>query len=629
MLSTPLTDRGLNVKGVFLSLALLGHLAGGPAICEPARAAHPARERAGGVPERVAYGHLFRQVMFLDRKAGAPGGQPQAEDSLRTFLRRQAGLSEEQYRLLSGVADDCERAAAPVDERAKAIVAALKLRGVGARLGADERVRRESELRKLQAERDGLILRGRERLRRALGAWEFGRFDEFVMRGIAGHIAGDEGGAGRGSAYGYTQLWYDRAAFMAVGYSATDLDYVAQTYYDAYVEGYLYLSDGFVWAKGSDVSLAGHAATFTAAYVSPSSQYSFYSDHYVRARQEKVVAADCRGCTRYFDPYCFSCAKPVRPGRFAVARAGGGGARVDHNYIYLFTTRDALFTHGGVLPRAGESSFGEALFGAVEHGKIFADADGPLHGGQDAGAAPVPAGGVRPAPVSSHDPNTLETSVGPTSAVEAGVQTGLAPLAEDVARDGLYAVGEDLRFRLWVTSYASTPLLTWADGHCEMRPRLMKGAEALTYKEEVLRLNGSGERAPSDFTRALVLWPGVAHRLNDLDLKDWYGPLGAGRYRLTLTYRSDCGADSNTVEFEVGSGAGRRAGRRGPCPGNRRFPGRRAECVESTHADDGMHPSRDTPPVIFKQWPGSARDAGRWDALPGLGTESADPTELG
>jgi hypothetical protein len=561
----------VKVKGVFLALTLLVHLAGTSAMRKRVRAVDSAREGTGSVPEQVAYGHLFRQIMFLDRKARELGGQPQADDSLRTFLKRQADLNDGRYHLLSGVAADCERATALIDEKARAIIEALKFRGSWDGLAADEWGQRELELGKLQAERNKAILDGRDRLREVLGAREFTRFDDFVMRGIAGNIAKSGRGTGRGSVYGYTLLWYDSAAFMAIGYSATDLDYTAQIYYDAYVEGYLYLSNGFVWAKGSDSSRAGHAATFTAAYVSPSSQYSYYSDHYVRAHQEKVSAAGCRDCTRYYDPYCFSCAETARTERFAVARPGGGSARLDYSYIYLFSTSAALVTPNGVLPRAGETNLGEALFSAVEHGKPFANTAGLLPGGQAAGAASVPSADMkraRPIPVSSVELNALEITVCPASQVEieAGVKPSLAPLAQDVAQDGRYGSGKDIRFRFWVTNYAAIPVSAWTDEYYGTRPRLTKGVEALAYKAEVLNLIRAKEREPSSFARPVVFWPGVACRLGDIDLKDWYGPLGAGHYRLTLLYRSSDWLNSNTVEFDIESGSESNGGPMRPAP---------------------------------------------------------------
>jgi hypothetical protein len=542
-----------HITALLLTLSLL-HTVGSPALCKDAEPDVWAAAAVDNVPAEVAYDHLYRQISYLDAKSREIKGQSGVEDSLRTFLKRQADLSDEQYRVVSGVAVDCERAAVLIDEKALMIIKALKLRRSVGREARVERVRQEFHLRRMQADRNDVILSGCDRLRKVLGEQAFTQFDNFVMRSVAASIARKRVYTGRGSAYGYTQLWYDRDAFMAIGYSATELDYIAQIYYDAYVEGYLYVQTGMVWAKGSDSSLGGHAATFTAAYVSPSSQYSFYSDHYVRAHQGKVSAADCQNCTRYYDPYCFSCVEPARPHRFALAQARNRAAQIDYNYIYLFSTRDTLATPNGLLPRAGESSFGMTLFAAVEYGKPHSNADSVLASGQagSATAGQTNTERTRPTPIAAVDPNILELSVCPTADVAPGNNSNLAPLAEDVAQDGHYDVGKNLRFRLWLTSYGATPVVAWTgDSYYELRPQLMRDAESLPYKREVLSLTRAKENEPSPFGHAIVFRPGVPYQLNAIDLKDWYDQLGVGHYRLTILYRSHGSLSSNTVQFDI------------------------------------------------------------------------------
>jgi hypothetical protein len=546
----------MKITLLLLILAVLLHIVWTPSLCEAGQAGIPAETSVENVPTEVAYGHLFRQIAYLDAKAIEIGGHSGSDDSLRTFFKRQAALSDEKYRVVSGVAAECERALVLIDENALTIVKALRLRKsvAGSR---SERARQEVQLRKMQAERNYVIRRSREQLRKALGAQDFSRFDKFVMRSVTDNISSERVSTGQGTVYGYTQHWYDRDAFMAIGYSATDLDYNAQVYYDAYVEGYLYLNDGMVWAKGSDSSLAGHAVAFTAAYVSPSSQYSFYSDHYVRAHQSKLSTTDCENCTLYYDPYCFSCIEPRHPQQFAFAQAGKRAAQMDYNYIYLFSTRERLATPNGVLPRAGEPSFGMTLFTAVEHGKPNSNRE-RIFAGQVTGAniGPSIPETTKPTPISSVGQNMLELLVSPTSIVEPGIKSAVAPLAEDVARDGNYDVGKNLRFRLWLTNYTTAPVVArTGDSYYELRPQLTRGGETLAYKTEIASLIRAKENEPSPFSRAIVFRPGIPYQLNVIDLKDWYDSLGVGHYRLTILYRLHGSLSSNTVQFDI-SGEG-------------------------------------------------------------------------
>lgn len=83
-------------------------------------------------------------------------------------------------------------------------------------------------------------------------------------------------------AYGYSQISYDDNNNVVYGYSATELDYDASVYYDAYVEGYLY--DEFsLRSSGSEAGYYGLADVWTQTAAAPSTMYTLYSDHYVIA----------------------------------------------------------------------------------------------------------------------------------------------------------------------------------------------------------------------------------------------------------------------------------------------------------------------------------------------------------
>ena len=95
------------------------------------------------------------------------------------------------------------------------------------------------------------------------------------------------------------------------------------------------------------------------------------------------------------------------------------------------------------------------------------------------------------------------------------------------------------------------------DYYYQNRPRLFKNGELKPYRREIAELIRLKDAAPEFFslTQAVVLYPYSSADLDELDLKDWYGVLEPGSYRLVNRYRPQLDvswtAESAALVFQV------------------------------------------------------------------------------
>jgi hypothetical protein len=152
-----------------------------PQVGSRGRPAPPA-----GVPEHVAYEFLFRRSVFF-RERAASAGKPQAVDPTPG---REAGLRDEHARALDKIAAACLEEVKAQDERARVVINSYRARYPGRVVPPGQSLPPPPpELEAMQRERDAMLLRGRDRLREALGEKEFARLSEFVMRRFGGRAA--------------------------------------------------------------------------------------------------------------------------------------------------------------------------------------------------------------------------------------------------------------------------------------------------------------------------------------------------------------------------------------------------------------------------------------------------------
>jgi hypothetical protein len=130
------------------------------------------------LPEHVAYEFLFRRA-DLFRQSAIRAGKPLTLDS---SLQREAGLSDDQIRVLGDIAATCLGEVAELDQKAQVIITQLRSRFPGRVVPRGEPLSPPAELEAMQQQRDATILRGRLRLQQALGEQEFSRFDRFMQQ---------------------------------------------------------------------------------------------------------------------------------------------------------------------------------------------------------------------------------------------------------------------------------------------------------------------------------------------------------------------------------------------------------------------------------------------------------------
>ena len=154
----------------------------------PAANAGVTQERPA-VPEHIVYRHLFHHTAILSDRADEMDRQGQDGSSLRSVFQRQAALDDGQALILNRIALDCEREVKQQDARAKVIIDAYRAQYPGGRVPSGQTpAPPPPELAGMQAERNAIILRARDRLREAFGEDEFHRFEEFIKNHLASNI---------------------------------------------------------------------------------------------------------------------------------------------------------------------------------------------------------------------------------------------------------------------------------------------------------------------------------------------------------------------------------------------------------------------------------------------------------
>src|SRR5205085_1056199 len=156
-------------------------LSGSPQITKgPALAANNV---SPDIPEHVIYRQIFHQVVAFNEYADQLESQGKDSSSVRTIYKRQAELTDEQALILGRIAAECERDVKQQDLKAKVIIDAYKAQYPDGRVPDGQSPAPPSpELASMQAERNAIILRARDRLRASLGEEEFSRFESFVKR---------------------------------------------------------------------------------------------------------------------------------------------------------------------------------------------------------------------------------------------------------------------------------------------------------------------------------------------------------------------------------------------------------------------------------------------------------------
>jgi hypothetical protein len=135
---------------------------------------------------------LFHYLVFLRQKADEIEQQGKGKSVLLTRFQEKAGLTDAQFQILYQVASDCEQEIIKQDQKAMAVIEAMKAHYPDGKLPAGEGPPPiPPELITMQRDRDNIILLARNRLRQALGEQPFTRFNTFVQSRIASDVKPD------------------------------------------------------------------------------------------------------------------------------------------------------------------------------------------------------------------------------------------------------------------------------------------------------------------------------------------------------------------------------------------------------------------------------------------------------
>lgn len=138
----------------------------------------PPTAQAAPVPEHVIYGFLFNRTARFNSSM--------SRQLVRTSTEKEANLTDEQILALADIALACAEQLQQQDAKARQIIAAFRARFPDKQIPPGVPLPPPPpELKLLQAERNAIILRARNRLREAFGEEVFKRFDEAVKRRTA------------------------------------------------------------------------------------------------------------------------------------------------------------------------------------------------------------------------------------------------------------------------------------------------------------------------------------------------------------------------------------------------------------------------------------------------------------
>lgn len=140
-------------------------------------------------PQHAVYRQLFRHFVFLKEKAAEKEQRGEDGSSFRGFHKRKAGLDEKQAEALDRIATETDDSVTKLDERAKKITDKIRAQYPEGKLPPGQQPPPfPEELKAMQKQRNETILRGRDRLREALGEQEFQRFDDYVQQNVASRM---------------------------------------------------------------------------------------------------------------------------------------------------------------------------------------------------------------------------------------------------------------------------------------------------------------------------------------------------------------------------------------------------------------------------------------------------------
>jgi hypothetical protein len=140
-------------------------------------------------PQHLVYRALFRHVAHLDEAAAKEDAAGRNGDSLRSYYKHSAALSDRDEASLKRIATECNNVVRALDQKSQQIILRVRSSYPNGRLMSRSALPAlPQELKDLQVQRDGLIKGHIDRLKQALGDEASLKFDEFVQDKFAPHV---------------------------------------------------------------------------------------------------------------------------------------------------------------------------------------------------------------------------------------------------------------------------------------------------------------------------------------------------------------------------------------------------------------------------------------------------------
>ena len=147
----------------------------------------------------------------------------------------------------------------------------------------------------------------------------------------------------------------------------------------------------------------------------------------------------------------------------------------------------------------------------------------------------------------------------PASPIPQGVSIELTPDLSQAKKNGIYQLSDDVIAVITVVNNSDESLkFNVIDREYGNRPHLFRDGKLVSYREEVSRRIAAKEENPRlvEIINDLFLDPKSRSSWSQgISLKDWYGPLSPGSYRLTNRHRFEIDgpwtAESAPLSFKV------------------------------------------------------------------------------
>lgn len=140
--------------------------------------------------------------------------------------------------------------------------------------------------------------------------------------------------------------------------------------------------------------------------------------------------------------------------------------------------------------------------------------------------------------------------------IPAGVTLDLVPDGVEAKKDGTYELTNDAIISVFIRNDSEQAVkVGTVDFYYSVRPQLIRDKVLVPYRQETEQIVTSREQNPPHLAKESSLDPGTRTAVMYIRLKDWYGPLPAGSYRLLTRHRFEIDGpwttESAPLLFEV------------------------------------------------------------------------------